>query len=270
MRDHRLAFIRDQSSNLEMSHNLVYLRKPPLEMSVSRCAASEKTKCANCESCSQLTRRCGNCLVTYYCTGSCQRQHWQNDHRNMCDFIKMQFEREEVDDFSDDDEDGDAPPLLPPISNAKTPGIKGGTKRKLVKTRNRLEQHLPPDLYSTRRVNFNAVSGVSAQRPRREYISRSLPQNPHKRHPRRNPVPNESATPSLKLPSIMGTKHISNQTIMPVRCKEPKGRGETTSEHFLGGSQMVWSKEPVPKILQHAGSAKRIYKSMLAHGFRYG
>ena len=93
--------------------SLTFLLHSP-ELNISRCQSSVFRPCAFCHKQGQFTRRCGNCIQEYYCSGGCQRKHWRKEHRLVCQFIKLSVKREDADDDSDDDDVGDQPPPLVP------------------------------------------------------------------------------------------------------------------------------------------------------------
>ena len=86
------------------------------EYNVERCAATQvgSRACANCGKFQKpLTRRCGSCHKYFYCCTGCQRLHWEREHKAQCCMsLRMQFEKSLEESESEDDSDGDAPPVV--------------------------------------------------------------------------------------------------------------------------------------------------------------
>ena len=87
-------------------------------LTIERFQASRKTSCAYCGKRGLLTRRCGQCRKQFYCTNGCAKFHWRREHGEVCSFLRdpmrLEYPRRTNDESdSDDDEDGDLPPLSP-------------------------------------------------------------------------------------------------------------------------------------------------------------
>jgi hypothetical protein len=233
----------------------------------------------------------------------------------MCAFIKMQFDREEVDDFSDDDEDGDAPPLYRAehssfhSSAAISRTTTATNHQREIKSTNLtaaypyLQTELPSESKHQSQA-FNSVSGAvttqhedrslsslpriqpqHSQRQRQQQQQQQLQQQLRQRqqqqqqqkqqqqqqqwqqqqrqHQLQSGIHPDPSILATKLPKIMGTKRLFNQPIEKVRQ-----RREQDDEYFGGGSKMVWSKPQPHPLLQHAGTARKLHKAMLSHGFQ--
>jgi len=246
---------------------LTYLLHQP-EMNISRCQATAVQACALCSKEGQWTRRCGNCLHEYYCSGGCQRRHWRKDHRNFCQFIKLQVSSESgIDDVSDDDEEGDAPPSLPP----DTPAPRLSTT------------HLPNIVSPVRTTNWtpsgHAVAAASRSRGGEYAPSHVQPSGSFKKTPHRaNAAPISRS--SSKAHDRRRTHNAHTSTYAQASPDPPK-KDELNLPLLMrshGLPSVVWEKPPKPLraarqmpplfALQHASTSRRIHNSMVSQGFR--
>jgi len=239
---------------------LTYLLHQP-EMNISRCQATAVQACALCGKEGQWTRRCGNCLQEYYCSGGCQRRHWRKDHRNFCQFIKLQVSSGNgIDDVSDDDEEGDAPPSLPP----DTPAPRLSTT------------HLPNIVSPVRTTNWTPSGhAVAASRSRgsEHTAMHARPNGNFKQTPQRaNEV---SISRSSSKAHDRRTRNAHTFTDEPPK-KDNLNLPLLMRSHGL--PSVTWEKPPKPLrstrqmpplfALQHAGTSRRIHNSMVSQGFR--
>ena len=221
----------------------------------------------------------------FYCTGSCQRRHWRKEHRLTCQYIKLLVERNPDDDFSDDDEVGDAPPQLPNVqpNNRRTAGFGSVSGSMATATpwgaNNDRPMGLHPALmattdyqYCTERVSqLPAAKGATGWGDAGIEVTVRRVGHGRRHQPGRQPrtlrpdmaaarqsqaglslsSSSSSSSPGLNLPLLLGHRPPPTRTLAPVRVLQ--GRGPAVV--------------PLAK-LQHAGTALKIHAAMVARGYQ--
>lgn len=110
----RLASRTGRTNKLFVILNPHLVYRPEINISASQQLSNTPQYCSCCKQYGNWTRRCGNCLSTYYCSGKCQRNHWRLEHKLMCSHLKKYLIQNRDEEDSDDDNEGDAPPRTPP------------------------------------------------------------------------------------------------------------------------------------------------------------
>ena len=199
------------------------------QYNVERCAATQvgSRACANCGKFRKpLTRRCGSCHKYFYCCTGCQRLHWEREHKAQCCMsLRMQFEKSIEESESEDDSDGDAPPVV----------FMEDVERK------RKKHH---------KANERSFHGSDLP-----FIEVKRPQKLHQRAPATKTSASRQYQRRDRLHDHSRTQKQS--FVLPSQRKQ-----KVYLPELALSKNMIWQRPP-KAILQHAKTAQRLHNAML-------